>query len=107
MNTYTLTLDLPPKTYDSLQRWAKKTGVTPEALLRDILEQALQQTSPASPPDTRNILEAAGVLHPLSSALQKRIIPGVSLEEVRQSLDRAGGPPLSEIIRTQRERTVG
>lgn len=107
MNTYTLTLDLPAKTYDSLQRWAKRKGVTPETLLSDIIERALQQTSSASPSATRNILEAAGVLHSLSPALQKRIIPGVSLEEVHRSLDRAGGPSLSEMIRAQRERAVG
>jgi hypothetical protein len=45
-----------------------------------------------------------GLLSSLSEELRKKIIPGVTLEEVRAALDAAGGPSLSEIIDEQRGR---
>ena len=50
----------------------------------------------------RDALQSAGLLRPLSPHLQQKIIPGVTLEQVRESLHRAGGKPLSEIIIEQR-----
>lgn len=101
-----IVLRLPVKPYRRLQEWARRAGKTPESLTREILEQALQEPiSPlvsSSPQTTRQILQAAGRVRPLSPTLQRRIIPGVTLEEVRTSLDRAGGQPLSEIILAQR-----
>ncbi|HDQ70830.1 MAG TPA: hypothetical protein ENN19_01905 [Chloroflexi bacterium] len=101
-----ITVRLSPTPYHRLQELARQAGKTPESLTREIVEQALQDTaSPmSSPPRTaRQILEAAGRVRSLSPSLRQRIIPGVTLEEVRASLDKAGGPPLSEIILRQRE----
>jgi len=100
-----IVLRLPVKPYRRLQEWARQTGKTPELLTREIVEQALQEPSrlPVPSPQTaRQILQAAGRVQPLSPTLQRRIIPGVTLEEVRTALERAGGQPLSEIILEQR-----
>ncbi len=100
-----IVLRLPSTRYRRLQEWARWVGKTPELLSREIVEQALQQhTLPTAPPPrtARQILQAAGRVRSLSPALQQRIIPGVTLEEVRASLARAGGQPLSEIILEQR-----
>ncbi len=99
-------LRLPPRPYRRLQEWAGRVGKTPESLTREIVEQALQQytlpTTP-SPHTARQILQAAGRVRSLSPALQRRILPGVTLEKVRASLARAGGQPLSENILQQRD----
>ena len=106
-----IVLRLPSTRYRRLQEWAGRVGKTPELLSREIVEQALQQHAlpPAgvvlnAPPlrTARQILQAAGRVRSLSPALQQRIIPGVTLEEVRASLARAGGQSLSEIILEQR-----
>jgi hypothetical protein len=100
----TVRLSLIP--YHRLQELAKEAGKTPELLTREIVEGALRErTSPAHPtPGTaREILEAAGRVRSLSPSLRERIIPGVTLEEVRTALDEAGGLPLSAIILRQRE----
>lgn len=102
-----IVLRLPVKPYRRLQKRARQMGKTPELLTREIIEQALQEPAPASvrssPPQTaRQILQAAGRIRPLSPALQCKIIPGVTLEEVRTSLGRVGSPSLSEIVLAQR-----
>jgi plasmid stability protein len=97
----TLTLELSLSAYDELRKRAQQAGKAPEALSQEILEAALQ--GGASPPKTaREILRAAGLLTELSPELRARIIPGVTLGEVRASLSRAGGPSLSEIVDQQR-----
>jgi hypothetical protein len=98
----TVRLSLIP--YHRLQELARQAGKTTESLTREIVERALQETtSPATTPRTaRQILETAGRTRSLGPALQEKIIAGVTLEEVRTALDKAGGPPLSEIILQQR-----
>jgi hypothetical protein len=101
-----IVLRLPSPGYRRLQEWAGRVGKSPESLTREIVEQAVQQHAlPTAPPPrtARQILQAAGRVRSLSPALQQRIIPGVTLEEVRASLARAGGQPLSEIVLQQRE----
>ncbi len=49
-----------------------------------------------------DILQTSGRVRPLGEALRRKIIPGVTLEEVRASLARTGGQPLSEIVLEQR-----
>jgi hypothetical protein len=100
-----IVLRLPAQPYRRLQEWARRAGKTPESLTREIVEQALREpVLPVTPPPqtARQILQAAGRVRPLSPALQRRIIPNVTLEEVRASLGRAGGQSLSEIILEQR-----
>jgi hypothetical protein len=96
-----ITVRLPPTPYHHLQELARQAGKSPESLTQEIVERALEETmSPASSTSrtARQILEATGRLRSLSPSLLQRIIPGVTLEEVRASLDKAGGPSLSEII---------
>jgi hypothetical protein len=105
MNTREVIIKLSPRHYQLLQGIALKMGKAPETLSREILEQALQQTTMEPPPDreaVRLVLRAAGRAQSLSPALRQRIIPGVTLEEVQESLAQAGGKPLSEIILEQR-----
>jgi hypothetical protein len=54
------------------------------------------------PQTARQILQASGRVRPLSETLRRKIIPGVTLEKVRASLNRAGGPALSDILLEQR-----
>ncbi len=96
---------LPARSHRRLAEWARRVGKTPELLTQEIVEQALRSQIPstvAAPGTARQILRAAGRVRPLSPALRRRIIPGVSLEEVRASLARTGGQSLSEIILEQR-----
>lgn len=97
----TVVIELPPETYAALQDRAERAGKSLEALSRELLETALQhQAAPAR--STREILEAAGMLREIGPTLQSKIIPGVTLEDVREALSRGGGPPLSEILLEQR-----
>jgi hypothetical protein len=100
----TVHLSLIP--YHRLQELAQRAGKTPETLTREILERALEERTPtteATPPSARQILEAAGRVRLLSRTLQQKIIPGVTLEEIRSALQQAEGPSLSDIILRQRE----
>jgi predicted DNA-binding protein len=101
----TVRLSLVP--YHRLQELARQAGRTPESLTREIVERVLEESAaaaPATPQTARQILEATGRVRSLSPSLRQKIIPGVTLEDVRTALDRAGGPSLSEIILRQRER---
>ena len=96
-----LIIELSPKAYQSLQERARRAGKPPQTLSQEILEKVLREE--AQPPRTaREILEASGRLRPLGPLLRRRIIPGVTLEEVRTSLAKAEGPSLSEIVLEQR-----
>jgi len=101
-----IVLRLPTRPYRRLQERARQAGKTPELLTREIVEQALQEEpSPSitpSPRTARQILQATGRARALSPALQRKIIPGVTLEEVRTALGRVGGQSLSEIVLAQR-----
>jgi hypothetical protein len=73
-----------------------------EVLSRELLETALKPQEVACPRTTRDVLQAAGRARPLSETLQSKIIPGVTLDEVRTILSHATGPSLSDIIQEQR-----
>jgi hypothetical protein len=118
-------IELSPTTYQQLRQRAAQCGQAPESLASELLEAALQATQGQPPPEavgassaerqavtdsassppvrsTREILRASGMLSELSPYLRSKIIPGVTLEEVREALTRAEGPSLSEIILEQR-----
>jgi hypothetical protein len=97
----TLIIELPPGAYDQLRKRARQAGKPPEVLSQEILEEALQENAPFRK-SARDILQAVGRLRPLGTALRRKIIPGVTLEEVRASMVKTGGPSLSEIVLTQR-----
>lgn len=98
----TITIDLPPETYKRLEAQAHRTGQAPETLGRKLLETALQATEINQPRTAREILQAAGRTRSLSTTLRDKIIPGVTLDEVRAILSQTTGPSLSEIINEQR-----
>lgn len=98
----TLIIDLPPETYKRLEAQARKAGKAPEALTLEIIETALKAQAGTPSQTARELLQASGRIRPLSPALRRKIIPGVTLDEVRRTVSRAAGPSLSEIILTQR-----
>lgn len=98
----TLVIDIPKATYERLQEQAQKAGKTPEALTRELVEKAIQAGQAVQPRTAREVLRAAGRARPLSPALRRRIIPGVTLDEVRAALAQSGDPNLSAIVLAQR-----
>lgn len=98
----TMFIHLPTDLYEQLEAQARQAGTTPEALTRALLQTALHAHEKPQPHTVREVLQAAGRMRPLSDALRRQIIPGVTLEEVRQALSQAVGPALSEIIQKQR-----
>lgn len=97
-----LIIDLPPEIYKRLKAQARKAGKVPEALTLEFIETALQAGEAPSAQTARELLRASGRVRPLSPALRRKIIPGVTLDEVRRAVSRAAGPCLSEIILRQR-----
>ncbi|MBI3989867.1 MAG: hypothetical protein HY347_09660 [candidate division NC10 bacterium] len=98
----TLIIDVPPEIYKRLEAEARKVGKAPEILTLEFIETALKAREAASSQTARELLQASGRVRPLSPALRRKIIPGVTLDEVRRAVSRAAGPSLSEIILTQR-----
>lgn len=97
----TIMIDLPEETYRRLKDQAHRAGKPPETFTYEVIESALQAHE-QQPKTVREVLEAKGRVRPLSEAMRCKIIPGVTLDEVRRSLTRASGPSLSEIILEQR-----
>ena len=64
----TLTIELSPKAYHSLQERARRTGKPLQAISQEILEQALREEEQV-PKTARDILEASGRLRPLGPVL--------------------------------------
>ncbi len=102
MGPNTMTIHIPQETYRRVARQARKMGKAPNEWTRELIETALLIRERAHPPTTAEALQAAGRVQPLSESLRHKIIPGVTLDEVRASLTQAAGPALSEIISEQR-----
>ena len=98
----TLIIDLPQETYERLEAQARKVGKAPETLTLEFIETALKAEEGTPSRTARELLQASGRIRPLSPALRRKIIPGVTLDEVRRMVSRAAGPSLSEIILRQR-----
>ncbi len=96
-----IVVDIPPETYKRLQEEARKARKSPEELTRELIEMSVRAGAIGGQ-TTREVLQASGRVVHLSESLRRKIIPGVTLEEVRASLSTAGGPPLSEIVLGQR-----
>lgn len=98
-----VTLELTPDVYKQLGQIAKRGGKSVEATAQDLLTEKLTSL-PASTPLTereqvRAALRADGLLTELGPEMKKRAAAStMTLDEVRAALDRAGGPPLSELI---------
>ena len=99
---HTITNDLSPETYKQLEEYASRVGQTPEDLAQALLETALHACEVTRPRTARDVLQAAGRVRALSPTLRGKIIPGVTLDDVRTILVHAAGPSLSDIIQDQR-----
>jgi hypothetical protein len=102
----TLTVEIPTKLVPLLNERARKEHKEPEALVVEILEEKLagaQADDEATREEQwRQQMYQEGRLVKMSDELRARIIPGVTHEEVRQTLARAGGKSLSDIVIEQR-----
>ena len=101
-----MTVEIPSKLVPLLNERARKEHKDPEAIVVEILEEQLTSVR-ADTETTREEqwlqqLYQEGRLVKMSDELRARIIPGVTHEEVRQTLARAGGKSLSEIVIEQR-----
>lgn len=98
----TIVIDIPIELYARLEEQARNAGKAPEVLTRELLETALQQSQEAPHKTVREVLEALDRVRPLGERLERKIIPGVTLDEVRKALTQTAGPSLSEIVLEQR-----
>lgn len=98
----TIVIDVSAETYRRLEEQARRVGKAPETFTRELVESALEAREEAQPKTAREVLLAMGRVRPLSETLRRKIIPGVTLDEVRAALTQAAGPSLSEIILEQR-----
>ena len=102
MRLDTMTISIPRETYRRVARQAGKMGKAPDEWTRELIETALPTHERVQPQTTAEVLQAAGRVRSLSESLRDKIIPGVTLDEVRAALTQAVGPSLSEIISKQR-----
>lgn len=98
----TIIIDLSPETYKQLEEQAQRAGQAVEVWSRELLETALKSSEVVLPRTTREVLQAAGRARSLSETLRRKILPGVTLDEVRAILAHAAGPSLSDLIQEQR-----
>lgn len=106
MGLNAMAVHIPPDIYRRVVRQARKMGKAPDEWTREVIETALRMREQPRPQTTAEVLQAAGRVRPLSEALRQKIIPGVTLDEVRSALSEAAGPSLSEIIVAQRGPTL-
>lgn len=101
----TLVLELPADLYERLKAEAARRATTIEAVAQERLTQPPVEAPP--PMSERNratdALRAAGLLSELGPEMKRLAEEStMTLEEVSNALERAGGKPLSEIILEQR-----
>lgn len=97
----TVMIHLPEETYRRLEDQAQRAGKPPEKFTREVIESALRIYE-QQPKTSRDLLESMGRVRLLSETMRRKIIPGVTLEEVRRGFSEVSGPSLSEIILEQR-----
>ena len=98
----TIVIDIPAETYKLLKVQAYRAGKAPEIFTRELVESALQVREETQLMSAREVLLAMGRTRALSKTLRRKIIPGVTLEEVRATLSEAATPSLSECVLDQR-----
>ena len=98
----TIKIEISQEIYTRLEEQARQVGKMPEELGRELLETSIQICNASASSTVREVLHAKGQMRPLRDSLRRKIIPGVTLDEVRESLKQAAGLSLSEIISTQR-----
>jgi len=97
-----LTLDLSPELYRRLRSKAERLGRPAQDVAQELLAEQLAQLEPTSTIERERVaaaLIAAGLLTGLGPEEKRRADrTSVTLEDVRASLDKTGGKPLSEVI---------
>jgi len=106
MSLDTMTVHIPREIYQRVARQARQMDKALDEWTRELIETALLARERVHPQTTAEVLQAAGRVRPLSESLRHKIIPGVTLDEVRAALTQAAGPSLSEIISEQRGPTL-
>ena len=98
----TLTLELPKDLLKLLQERASERGEELQEVALRILERELAAEAKSERERVTEVLQAAGLIRPLSEELRQMIDPTVTHEEVEAAFAKAGGKPLSQIIIEQR-----
>jgi hypothetical protein len=98
----TLTLELPVELYDKLNAEATRPDTPVQTVAQKILAAGLADSPQAAMSEREQaiaVLREAGLLCEYSIKEKQRAADcTVTLEEVQTALDKAEGPPLSEVI---------
>lgn len=97
-------INLPIEIRRRLETQARLQGKTINELTGELIESALRTCAEVEPKTTKEVLQSMGRLGSLSENLRNKIIPGVTLDEVRAAISKGNGRSLSEIIDEQRGR---
>lgn len=102
----TMTIQIPAELELWLKERARLEHKEPQAIALELLNQKRMDLERVDEKERETQwlqqLYDEGLLVNLSDDLKAKIIPGVTHEEVRQMLAKAGGKPLSEIVIEQR-----
>lgn len=98
----TLTLELPKDLLSLLQERASERGQELQEEALRILQKELASEARSERERIVEVLQAAGLIRPLSEGLQQIADPTVTHEEVEAAFAESDGKPLSDIIIEQR-----
>lgn len=94
-----LTLEMPKDLLAILRKRAVERGEEPQKVALSILQKELAPEAKSERERVIEVLQAAGLIRPLSEELRQMIDPDVDYEAVRRELaEQSFDPPLSQII---------
>lgn len=94
-----LTLEMPKDLLAILKKRAVERGEEPQKVALSILQKELAPEAKSERERVIEVLQAAGLIRPLSEELRQMIDPSIDYETVRRELaERSFDPPLSQII---------
>jgi len=94
-----LTLEMPKDLLAILKKRAVERGEEPQKVALSILQKELAPEAKSERERVIEVLQAAGLIRPLSEELRQMIDPSIDYEAVRRELaERSFDPPLSQII---------
>jgi hypothetical protein len=94
-----LTLEMPKDLLAILKKRAVERGEEPQKVALGILQKELAPEAKSERERVIEVLQAAGLIRPLSEELRQMIDPDVDYEAVRRELaEQSFDPPLSQII---------
>lgn len=98
-----ITLNLSVDLYQRLRAESHRRGVSPEALVEDLLAERLPTTTVSDRDRVTEVLRAAGLLTELGAEEKERAARSIAtLEEIQALLAKGSGLGLSEIVIEQR-----